>query len=165
MKITHIRVRNRPVKYLGRYMNRDVATNCRGRVEVKDASNGQLIKNFPELKWATNPEPLKFDVKGTEIIAITNPELMMTAGLKNLGQRWEDLDMALKHEGDEEFYMNTPQNYPFNVKREKTRIDARRCFIDIVIEYDNGISDEKRFYLRNDSTRIMDFELSETPFS
>jgi len=89
----------------------------------------------------------------------------MTAGIKNLGERWEDLDIALKREGEEEFYMNTPKNYPLNVKHERNRIDVRRCFIDIIIEYDNGKSEKKRFYLRNDSTRIMDFELSENPFS
>ena len=165
MKIAHIRVRNKPVKYLSRWMNRDFATNCRANVEVKDASNEQLIKNFHELKWALNPEPLKYDLQGNKIVVMIDPAIMMTAGIKNLGERWEDLDIALKRQGEEEFYMNTPQNYPLNVKHERNRIDARKCFIDIIVEYDNGKSNAKRFYLRNDSNGIVDFELSENPFS
>jgi len=164
MKIVHIRVRNRPVKYLSRFMNRDFATNCRAHIKVRDASTCQLIKEFHELKWASNPEPLKYEWKGEGAWAIMqDPALMMTAGVKNLGERWEDLDIAVKREHDQEFYVNTPHNYPLNLKPRETRVDARRCFIDVIIDYDNGVSEQKRFYLRNDSTRIMDFELSGKP--
>jgi hypothetical protein len=163
MKILHIKVRNKPIRF--RWMNRDLATNCRGVVKVIDASNGQSKGVFSGLKWALNPEPLRFELKEERVLVMTDPTLMLTAGLKNLGERWEDLDIAVKHEGDHEFYINTPQNYPFNRKPPETRIDARRCWIDVTIEFDNGTSREKRYYLRNDSDKIMDFELSEEPFS
>ena len=165
MKITHIAVRNKPIRVLGSFMNRDLATNCVGTVRVRDASTGQMIKEFTGLKWATNPEPLKIQVLPDKKVAlIPDSAVMMTAGLKNLGQRWEDLDIAVKHADDEEFYINTLHNYPLNLKPPETRIDARRCFIDIRIEFDNDSSDEKRFHLRNDSTKIIDFELSKEPY-
>jgi hypothetical protein len=165
MKIAHIKVRNKPIRFLSRWMNRDLATNCYGVVRVKDASNGQLIKEFSGLKWALNPEPLKFEPKDEHsMVIMPDPVIMATAGLKNIGERWEDLDIAVKHEGDHAFYVNIPQNYPLNRRPLETRVDHKRCWIDVTMEFINGTSKEKRFYLRNDSERIVDFELSERPF-
>jgi hypothetical protein len=164
MKIAHIRVRNQPVRYISWFMNRDFATNCRAHIVVKDATTEEHVKAFDELKWALNPEPLKYDVRDNKLMVMVDPAIVMTAGLKNLGERWEDLDIALKHEGDDEFYMNTTRNYPLNLKPEQTRIGIRRCFLDVTMSYDNGTAPTQRFYLRNDSSRIMDFELSESPF-
>jgi hypothetical protein len=166
MKIAHIKVRNKPVRFLSRWMNRDLATDCRGVVRVNDASNGQLIKGFSGLKWAMNPEPLKVEpMDDRSFVMMRDPVIMMTAGLKNIGERWEDLDIAVKHEGDHEFYVNTPQNYPLNLKPSETRIGGRRCWVDVTMEFVNGRSTEKRYYLRNDSEKIIDFELSERPFA
>jgi hypothetical protein len=165
MKIAHIRVRNKPVRFLGRWMNRDLATNCRGVVRVNDASNGQLVREFTDLKWALNPEPLKFEVdrERKQLVVMVDPAIVMTAGLKNIGERWEDLDIAMKREGEQEFYINTSRNYPLNVKHPETRIDVRRCWLQVTIEFDNGRSKEGGYYLRNDSDKIVDFELSERP--
>ena len=165
MKITHIKVRNKPIKFFGRFMNRDFATNCRAHTNVRDASTGQIIGQFSDLKWASNPEPLKYDIQADKIVVMQDPIVMMTAGIKNIGERWEDLDIAVKHEGDEQFHINIPRNYPLNHKPLETRIDSRRCFIDVIVKYDNGVSKEQRFFQRNDSTHIMDFDLSETPFA
>jgi hypothetical protein len=135
-------------------------------VRVNDASNGQPIKRFSGLKWALNPEPLKYQpsINHRSLVIMTDPVIMMTASFKNIGERWEDLDIAVKHEGDREFYVNSPQNYPLNLKPSETRIDGRRCWVDLTMEFDNGPSKEKRYYLRNDSDKIIDFELSERPF-
>jgi hypothetical protein len=95
--------------------------NCRGVVRVKDASNGQLIKEFSGLKWASKPDPLKFEPKDDRsLVIMTDHVIMMTAGLNDIGERWEDLDIAVKHEGDHGFYVNIPQNYPLNRRPPET---------------------------------------------
>lgn len=166
MKIAHIHVRNKPVRLLSRWLNRDLATNCYGVVRVKDASNGQLIKEFSGLKWASNPEPLKVEPKeDRSFVVMIDHVIMMTAGFKNIGERWEDLDIAVKHEGDHEFYINTLKNYPLNWRPVETRIDHKRCWVDVTMEFINGTSKEKRYFLRNDSEKIVDFELSERPLA
>jgi hypothetical protein len=165
MKIAHVKVRNKKIKCLSWFMNRDFATNCRAHIDILDSSNGQLIKKFDGLKWALNPEPLKYDFRDNGILVMQDSAIAMTADVRNIGERWEDLDIAVKHEGDQELYINTPKNYPLNMKPGVTKIDRRRCIIDIRIIYDNGESDTSRFYLRNDSSSIRDFELSESPFS
>lgn len=105
-RIVHVRVLNAPIRGRlgGRFLLRNDATGCTGRVELRSRSGGAPIAF--EAKWSSTPEPIQTHVIGNRAVEFYDPQKLPAALVATVPptKNGQSIAVAIKHNGDADAY-------------------------------------------------------------
>lgn len=159
MRCLRIRVRNRELPWLLRWMRRESAENCLGTIQFLYLDGGKYFVNPMPARWTGSPEaaPLRgrlidnmasqyqielWDVTRLSIIS----KIDIPAGEQ------EDLDVAVRCDDDLDCYGFNNASYRFNWRNEEWKLPRGRYRVDVTVR-SAGQKISQRFLINNDLRR------------
>jgi hypothetical protein len=168
MRCLRIRVRNRELPWLLRWMRRESAENCLGTVQFLHLDGTRYFTGSMPARWTGSPEAtplLGLLTSGGVIlgdIALWDPaRLSIVSKMDIPAGEQEDLDIVVRCDNDLDCYGFNNDSYRARWKNEQWMLPKGRYRVEVTVR-SAGQKLSKRFLLDNESRRDQ-FRLEDDP--
>lgn len=159
-KFLAVRVTNKNRGFLRRVLfgNRS-ALFCRAQVKFTSVEGSELLSSQLDGRWASTGEPV-LQIGSRRLFQYNRvPDLKFEHIMPG---RFCDLAIAIKHEGEPEFYAFDNESYaylPQGFRDPNKSVSDRICTVDVQIVSADGAYPTRRFEIHNPSNRTSTFKI------
>ena len=159
MRCLRVRIRNRELPLLLRWMKRETARSCLGTVQFKYLDGRNYFTEAMPGRWAGSPEatPLQGTIstqnKITGDVVLWDAARMSVISKMDIpaGEQ-EDLDIAVRCDAESDAYGFNNESYRFNWRHTHWKLPKGRYFVEITIRSE-GQKTSGEFLINNDLSR------------
>jgi hypothetical protein len=157
----HMEVFNKKRRFMGGFIQRDVAKLCEARIEFLNKESRKPIIHQITAKWAQQLNPVTPQVIGNRIIQVFDETKVPSCQVIDVGFEKRTFDVVIKFRGEKECYAFDPWIHFINWKDPRLKLDVNECIIRIELRAANLTQPKiAEFILLNKGTELKDLKIA-----